>query len=186
MTLSGWFRDYVYIPLGGNRVKKLRNVFNILIVWMLTGFWHGANWNFILWGGYFGVVLLIEKLFLAKLLSKAPRVIRHVYVIVIVFISWAFFDAVGFNAAFAVIGNMFGGGGTFTSPEALYYLRSMAIPLTVGVIGCTPLVLKVAKKIRENRVLATVLEPVVLLLILVAATASMVDGSFNPFIYFRF
>ena len=187
MTLSGWFRDYVYIPLGGNRVKLVRHVINILIVWMLTGFWHGADWNFILWGGYFGVVLLIEKLFLGKALEKAPRVIRHVYVMLIVFISWAFFDALSFDAAFNLIGRMFGAGaGAFAGNEALYYLRSYAVPIVVGVIGVTPLVKGIAGKVDSKKPLATVLEPLVLLLILVAATASMVDGSFNPFIYFRF
>ena len=187
MTLSGWFRDYVYIPLGGNRVKLVRHVINILIVWMLTGFWHGADWNFILWGGYFGVVLLIEKLFLGKALEKAPRVIRHVYVMLIVFISWAFFDALSFDAAFNLIGRMFGAGaGAFAGNEALYYLRSYAVPIVVGVIGVTPLVKKIAGKVDSKKRLAMVLEPLVLLLILVAATASMVDGSFNPFIYFRF
>jgi len=187
MTLSGWFRDYVYIPLGGNRVKLVRHVINILIVWMLTGFWHGADWNFILWGGYFGVVLLIEKLFLGKALEKAPRVIRHVYVMLIVFISWAFFDALSFEAAFSLIGRMFGAGaGVFAGNEALYYLRSYAVPIVAGVIGVTPLVKKIAGKVDSKKRLAMVLEPLVLLLILVAATASMVDGSFNPFIYFRF
>ncbi|MCL2391470.1 MAG: MBOAT family protein [Oscillospiraceae bacterium] len=186
MTLSGWFRDYVYIPLGGNRVKMLRYVLNILIVWMLTGFWHGADWNFILWGGYFGIVLLIEKLFLGKVLLNVPRVVRHVYVMLIVFISWAFFDAVGFEAAFTVIGRMFGAGGMFASDASMYYLRSYALPLIVGIIGSTPLVIRAAQRINEKRTLTTVLEPVVLLLILIASTASMVDGSFNPFIYFRF
>jgi len=186
MTLSGWFRDYVYIPLGGNRVKAVRHIVNILIVWMLTGFWHGADWNFILWGGYFGIVLLIEKFFLGNALQKAPKVVRHIYVILIVFISWAFFDATGFGAAFVVIGRMFGAGGVFASAESLYYLRSYAVPLIVGVIGCTPLVLKIAKRASEKQRLAVWLEPAALLLLIVASTASMVDGSFNPFIYFRF
>ncbi|MCL2367065.1 MAG: MBOAT family protein [Oscillospiraceae bacterium] len=186
MTLSGWFRDYVYIPLGGNRVKVLRHVFNIMLVWMLTGFWHGADWNFILWGGYFGVVLLVEKLFLGKALRKAPKAVRHIYVILIVFISWAFFDALGFNEAFTVIGRMFGAGGTLASREALYYLRSYAVPLVIAVIGSTPLIMKLAQKIDTKKRLVVVLEPVVLLLILIVSTASMVDGSFNPFIYFRF
>jgi len=186
MTLSGWFRDYVYIPLGGNRVKMGRHVFNILVVWMLTGFWHGADWNFILWGGYFGIVLLIEKLFLGKVLERLPKLLRHVYVMLIVFISWAFFDALGFDAAFSVIGRMFGAGGILGSNEALYYLRSYAVPLVLGVIGVTPLLRILAGKLESRNHLIRVLEPVVLLLLLIASTASMVDGSFNPFIYFRF
>jgi len=186
MTLSGWFRDYVYIPMGGNRVKTARFVFNIMVVWMLTGFWHGADWNFILWGGYFGLILLIEKFFLGKALDKAPKVLRHIYVILIVFISWAFFDATGFGAAFAVIGRMFGGADRFAGAQALYYLRSYAVPLVVGIIGVTPLMRSLAGRVSAKKKLVTVLEPVVLAVILVAATASMVDGSFNPFIYFRF
>jgi len=187
MTLSGWFRDYVYIPLGGNRVKLLRHVFNIMVVWMLTGFWHGADWNFILWGGYFGVILLIEKFFIGKSLEKIPKVLRHVYVMLIVFISWAFFDAVtGFNAAFSVIGRMFGAGGTLASAEALYYLRSYALPIIIAIIGVTPLAKRITEKMETKKYLIAILEPLAVLLILVASTAAMVDGSFNPFIYFRF
>jgi len=186
MTLSGWFRDYVYIPLGGNRVKAWRHVFNILVVWMLTGFWHGADWNFILWGGYFGLVLLVEKFFLGKLLEKAPKVLRHVYVMLIVFISWAFFDAVGFSDAFVKIGRMFGGGGAIATRESLYYLRSYAVPIVLGIVGATPLIKHFSAKIGAKKYPATFLEPVILALILIAATANMIDGSFNPFIYFRF
>jgi len=186
MTLSGWFRDYVYIPLGGNRVKPLRHVFNILVVWMLTGFWHGADWNFILWGGYFGIVLLVEKFFLGKLLEKAPGALKHIYVILIVFVSWAFFDSVGFGESFAVIGRMFGAGGVLASNEALYYLRSYAVPFILGIVGSTPLLKSAGEKISAKRIPATILEPLMLALIMVAATANMIDGSYNPFIYFRF
>ena len=187
MSLSSWFRDYVYIPLGGNRAGPLRHVFNILVVWMLTGFWHGADWNFILWGGYFGLVLLVEKLFLSKVLDKAPKVLRHVYVVLVIFISWAFFDALGFGSAFAVIGRMFGvGASEFAGGEALYYLRSYAVPIFIGIVGATPLVKSLGERVGGKKLPATVFEPVALCLVLFAATASMVDGSFNPFIYFRF
>ena len=187
MTLSGWFRDYVYIPLGGNRVIPVRHIFNILVVWMLTGFWHGADWNFILWGGYFGVILLIEKFFIGKFLEKAPGVLRHIYVMLIVFVSWVFFDAVGgFSVAFDTIGRMFGAGGMLASTEALYYLRSYAVPIIIAVIGVTPLAKRLAVRFESKRVLTIILEPLIVLIILVASTAAMVDGSFNPFIYFRF
>jgi len=187
MTLSGWFRDYVYIPLGGNRVKLVRHIFNIMVVWMLTGFWHGADWNFILWGGYFGVILLIEKFVIGKILDKTPKILRHIYVMLIVFISWAFFDAVGgFNAAFITIGRMFGGGASLVSTESLYYLRSYAIPIIIAMIGVTPLCKSLAEKIDKKKTLVMILEPLIILLILIASTAAMVDGSFNPFIYFRF
>ena len=187
MSLSGWFRDYVYIPLGGNHVKALRQVFNILIVWMLTGFWHGADWNFILWGGYFGIILLIEKFFFGKLLDKTPKILRHLYVMLIVIIGWAFFDATGVGAAGSVIGRMFGAGASgFAGNEAIYYLRSYAVPVVIGIFGVTPSIRIFAEKIDKKKILVTVLEPVVLAAILIAATACMVDGSFNPFIYFRF
>jgi len=186
MTLSGWFRDYVYIPLGGNRVKTSRFVFNILVVWTLTGFWHGANWNFIFWGTYFGVILLIEKFFLIRLLERVPRFTRHIYVMLIVFISWAFFDAVSGAEAFATIGRMFGAGVSgIAGKDSLYYLRSYAIPFVIGIIGVTPLPKKLAERLAEKKVI-TVLEPVILAILFIAATACVVDGSFNPFIYFRF
>jgi len=187
MTLSGWFRDYVYIPLGGNRVKMVRFIFNIMIVWMVTGFWHGADWNFIMWGGYFGVILLIEKFFLGKVLEKSPKVLRHIYTMLIVFVSWTFFDALSYGEIAERLGRMFGfGSSMFAGNEALYYLRSYALPFIVGIIGVTPLVKKLAEKIDTKKTLATVLEPIVLTVILLLSTAAMVDGSFNPFIYFRF
>ena len=187
MSLSSWFRDYVYIPLGGNRVSAPRFIFNILVVWLLTGFWHGADWNFIAWGGFFGLILLIEKFFLSKALDKAPKPLRHVYVMLLVLVSWAFFDAPSFSGAFTVIGRMFGAGVSgLSGSEALYYLRSYAVPLIVGVVGVTPLAKQVAEKLSTYNTLITVLEPLAVALILVASTAKMVDGSFNPFIYFRF
>jgi len=188
MSLSSWFRDYVYIPLGGNRVKALRFVLNIMVVWMLTGFWHGADWNFILWGGFFGVMLLIEKSFLSKALEKSIKPLRHIYVIVVVLISWVFFDAEGFGQSFTTIGRMFGAGvDSIAGKDALYYLWSYAIPLLLGIIGSTPLLKRFANSLSDNeRSILTVLEPIVLLLILAASTAKMVNGSFNPFIYFRF
>ena len=187
ISLSSWFRDYVYIPLGGNRASVPRLIVNMMIVWTLTGFWHGADWNFILWGGFFGVILLIEKFFLAKALDKAPKPFRHVYVIVIVFISWAIFDAASFGEAFAVVGRMFGiGANAPAGNDAIYYLRSYAVPFIIGAIGATPLPKLLAEKLSSKQIAATVLEPLILALILIAATAKMVDGSFNPFIYFRF
>ena len=187
MSLSSWFRDYVYIPMGGSRVPALRFVLNIMVVWVLTGFWHGADWNFVFWGGLFGIALLLEKSFLTKALLMAPKPLRHVYVIVIVFVSWAFFDAANLSDAFAVIGRMFGVGvSSLVGNEALYYMRSYAVPFVFGIIGSTPLLKRLAEKLDAKQALATILEPAVLLLILFAATAKMVDGSFNPFIYFRF
>ena len=187
MSLSLWFRDYVYIPMGGNRVKKLRFIFNIMVVWMLTGFWHGAEWNFVLFGAYYGLILLLEKLVYGKFLEKVPKVIRHIYVMFIVFASWSFFDAASFSNAFDTLGRMFGAGtSVLAGSEALYYLRSYSIPFMIGIIGVTPLVKQTAGRICKQNTAATVLEPVVLAIILIVSTAAMIDGSFNPFIYFRF
>ena len=195
ISLSSWFKDYVYIPLGGSRGSASRFVINLMIVWMLTGFWHGADWNFIVWGGLFGIVLLIEKLFFAKLLGKAPKPLTHVYVILIVFVSWVFFDAGNIGEAFAVIGRMFGCGiSALADFEAKYYLRSYAVPLLAGIVGSTPLLKRLAasvgvdgnRPVAGGAVLMTAMEGLALLLILIASTAKMVDGSFNPFIYFRF
>jgi alginate O-acetyltransferase complex protein AlgI len=190
MTLSGWFRDYVYIPLGGNRVSSVRFVFNIMAVWALTGFWHGADWNFILWGVYFGVILLIEKQFLGDLLSRLPVYLRHIYVLIIIFISWTLFDGQGPQDILYHIGRVFGvGPGGFFSKEAFYYLQSYAVPFIAGAIGCTPYPRRLAQKLGETKAFMktmAVVEPLALCLLLFVATAFIVDGSFNPFIYFRF
>ena len=187
MSLSTWFRDYIYIPLGGNRVATPRYVLNIMTVWMLTGFWHGADWNFMLWGGFFGIMLLIERFFAAAALEKMPGFLRHLYVMLIVMVGWVFFDAAGFGDAFAVLGRMLGlGANAFAGFEAVYYLRSYALPFVFGIIASTPLLKNIAVRLDAKQTLMLVLEPVALLLLLLAATAKMVDGSFNPFIYFRF
>jgi alginate O-acetyltransferase complex protein AlgI len=189
ISLSSWFRDYVYIPLGGNRVSKSRHILNILIVWFLTGFWHGAGWNFIAWGMFFGVLLLVEKFFLGKILERLPRAVSHIYVLVIVCVSWALFDAPTMADALRHIGLMFGSGATeLAGAEALYYLRSYLVPLILAVIGATPLPRLLLERLetkRANRVF-DILEPVAVALLLIAVTAYLVDGSFNPFIYFRF
>ena len=187
LSLSTWFRDYIYIPMGGNRVHTYRYVFNIMTVWMLTGFWHGADWNFILWGWFFGVILLIEKFFTGKLLEKIPRLFRHIYVLLIVLVSWAFFDAASWRDAVAVISRMFGfRASSGANSLSLYYLRSYAVTFVFGIIGATPMLKKAAEKVSEKQTLVAVLEPLLMLGLLIASTAKMVDGSFNPFIYFRF
>ena len=185
ISLSGWFRDYIYIPLGGNRVRTARFVFNVMIVWTLTGFWHGADWNFMLCGAYFGVILLTEKFFLIKKLNKAPGFINMVYMILVISIGWALFDA-GDITALAIIGRMFGlGAGGLAGQQALYYLRSYTVPLFAGIIGMTPLMAKLFNKVQNRRIM-TFVEPAGLVLLFILSTACIVDGSFNPFIYFRF
>ncbi len=189
ISLGTWFRDYVYIPLGGNRVSKLRWFLNIFIVWMLTGFWHGAAWNFIIWGLYFAVLLIIEKLFLLKYLKKT-KVIKHIYVMFLVIISFVIFNATDMSEAFVYIGSMFGMCDIpFVSTEFFYYLRSYAVVIIIGIIGATPLISSLIAKARKSTAIDktfNVLEPIVLVVLMLLVTGYLVDGSFNPFLYFRF
>lgn len=189
MSLGTWFRDYVYIPLGGNRVSKPKWFFNIFVVWFLTGFWHGAAWNFIIWGLFFAVLLITEKVFLLKYLNKT-KVLSRVYTLVAVGISFVIFNAVDMKEAFSYIGGMFGAGNVpVFSTEFFYYLKSFAVTLVIGIIGATPIVKKTVEKLFENNKISKfiwVLEPVGLVVLLAVMTAYLVDGSFNPFLYFRF
>lgn len=189
MSLGSWFRDYVYIPLGGNRVSKPRHFLNILIVWLLTGFWHGAAWNFILWGLYFAVLLIIEKLWLLPVLKKA-KVWNHIYVIFTVMISFVIFNASSLKEAFSDIGGMFGAGGIpILSAEGMYYLRSYGIVQIIAIVGATPLIRNALHSLQKKRAgesFVFAAEPLVLSVLLLVMTAYLVDGSFNPFLYFRF
>ena len=184
MTLGSWFRDYVYIPMGGNRVGRGRWMFNILTVWMLTGLWHGAAWNFVLWGLFFGVMLMIEKWVPA--LQKLPGLLRHGYVLLAVILSFVLFNADGLTMAGQDMAGLFGFGNVpLVSDAALYYLKSYAVLLGLGILGATPLVKQAAEKISRTTI-GGILEPVVLALLLLVCTAYLVDGSFSPFLYFRF
>ena len=184
MSLGSWFRDYVYIPLGGNRVSKLRWVFNILVVWMLTGLWHGAAWNFVLWGLLYAAFLLLEKWVPA--LQKLPNILRHLYVLLVVVLGFVLFNAADLSQALSDIRCMFGFGSIpLVSAETLYYLRSYGLLFLISFIGATPLVRNVAQKVSEKRI-GAILEPILLIAALLVCTAYLVDGSFNPFLYFRF
>ena len=189
ISMSGWFRDYVYIPLGGNRVPPARHIFNIIVVWILTGLWHGADWNFILWGLFYAGILLLEKFAIGKFLQRIP-VAGHLFVIVCFLIGSVFFDAANMQEAAARLGMMFGSGiNVMIGPEALYYLRSYSVLILIAVIGATPLPARLAGKFfstKKGLGIRMVAEPLFVLVILVTATAFLVDGSFNPFIYFRF
>ena len=189
MSLGSWFRDYLYIPLGGNRVSTAGWLRNIFIVWLLTGFWHGASWNFILWGLYFAVFLVLEKFWLGKYLKKF-RLASHIYVLLVAAISFAVFNAADMPQAASDIAGLFGAGDLpLVSKEALYYLRSYAVILLLGIVGSTPLPKKLVLAMAQNKTgskVLTVLEPLVLAVLLVVMTAFLVDGSFNPFLYFRF
>ena len=188
MSLGSWFRDYVYIPLGGNRVSKARWVFNTLVVWMLTGLWHGAAWNFVLWGLLYAALLLFEKFVPA--VSKMPRVLSHVYVMLMVTLGFVLFNAESLSQVASDVGGMFGFAGVpFVTKETLYYLASYGVLFVAGFVGATPIVRNTAKKLSEHpktgKIIA-VLEPVFLLALLLICTAYLVDGSFSPFLYFRF
>ncbi len=189
ISLGSWFRDYVYIPMGGNRVSKSRWFFNIFTIWFLTGMWHGAAWNFIIWGLYFAVVLVIEKLFLLKFLNKT-KVISRIYTLIVVGISFVIFNAADMAEAFSYIGGMFGAGDMpVVSTEFIYYLKNFAVVLVLGVIGATPFVKKTAEKISGKKFASkalVVIEPLALIVLMITMTAYLVDGSFNPFLYFRF
>lgn len=186
ISLGSWFRDYVYIPLGGNRVKPLRQIFNILVVWCLTGFWHGAGWTFMSWGLYFGILLIIEKLFLKKHLQKLPGFLQHFYVVFLVIISFVLFNADNFSMAFSDLKIMFFSSELpLYSADTFYNLRSYAVLLIVAIIGATPIAKKIVLKIESTKISAF-LEPISIALILICCTAYLVDGSFNPFLYFRF
>ena len=188
MSLSSFFKDYVYIPLGGNRVSKLKWIRNIFIVWFLTGFWHGASWNFIIWGLYFGFILLIEKLFLGKYIEKT-KVFKHIYTVFIVVISFFIFNVNSTEEIFDGLSNMFFLNNIpLTSIETLYQLRNYLGVLIVAVISATPLMKHVIGRLNETKFskVINILEPIFYLVLLTLTTAFLIDASFNPFLYFRF
>ena len=190
ISLSSWFRDYVYIPLGGNRKGTLKQIRNILVVWMLTGIWHGASWNFIVWGLMFGVLLIIEKFFLAKYLEKMPNIIKRIYVLFIVMISFVIFNADSMGEAIKNIVGLFGANGeALTNKYTLYYLKSYLVTIIIAIIGATPLLKNIIEKLKQNKVMNAVIniaEPICLVALLFITTAYLVDNSYNPFLYFRF
>ncbi len=184
MSLGRWFRDYVYIPMGGNRVSKSRWVFNILTVWMLTGLWHGAAWNFVLWGLLYAVLLLVEKW--VPSLQKLPDILRHGYVLLITILGFVLFNAESISQAGSDIAALFGFGGLpAVTPETLYYLRSYALLFVLGMVGSTPVVKLAAQRVTATKA-GPILELLVLAALLLVCTGYLVDGSFSPFLYFRF
>ncbi len=189
ISLGTWFRDYLYIPMGGNRVSRPRFFLNILVVWMATGFWHGAAWNFILWGLYFAILLIAEKTFLLKFLKKT-RVFCHLYVLVLITVSFVLFDSQSVSVAAQNIASMFGAGNLpAVSAEGVYYFKNAFVLLLAGAIGATPLAKNAADRILKTRFgksFLAIAEPIVLFLLLLICTAFLIDGSFNPFLYFRF
>lgn len=191
ITLGTWFRDYLYIPLGGSRCGKLKTIRNILIVWIATGLWHGAAWNFVLWGAFYGVVLCAERFVYPKLLKKTPKAVRHIYVSLITAIGFTIFNGNGMSSTIKQIAALFGiGASGLLGNEALYYLKSYAIVIAVSAFAATPVFKNAREKLlarstlyaRVDNTVASVI-PAVLIIV---STAYLVDGSFNPFLYFRF
>lgn len=187
MTLSRWFRDYVYIPLGGNRKGMGKQLRNILVVWLLTGFWHGAAWNFLCWGLYFAALLILEKLVLLRFLEK-HRIFGHVYLLLAVVFGFVLFDASTLSGAWDCIRGMLGLGGLpIASAEEVYLLKSNALLLILAALGATPLPKRIAKALEARcPKAAALLRPAALCALLLICTAYLVDGSYNPFLYFRF
>ena len=190
ISLSSFFRDYVYIPLGGNRVSRGRWIFNLLIVWSLTGLWHGDSWNFILWGLYFALLLIIENLFLQNILSKLPALIQHIYAKFFIIISFVIFNNENIKDLWSSLYNMFNFRGLdLYNDFSTYYLKSYTVLLIVSMIGATPILKNIIQKINKNvtgqKVISTI-NSILNIVLLVVVTAYLIDGSFNPFLYFRF
>lgn len=206
ISLGTWFRDYVYIPLGGNRVSFIKFMRNTLVVWFLTGFWHGAAWKYIVWGLYFFVFLIAEKFFINKMFKKLtelfdnhvkipvlrrfPAFLSHVYVLVTILVSFVIFNTVDLKEGMQFIGIMFGAGDLpFWSAHTSYYLANYAILLVVAILGATPIVKQTVLKIKSTSTgekIVNVLEPIVVAAVLILCVATLVNDSFTPFLYFQF
>lgn len=188
ITLGAWFKSYVYIPLGGNRKGMARTIFNLAVTWFLTGVWHGASWNFILWGTLYGVVIILEKLFLGKLLDKIPDIFGHIYTMLLVILGWVLFDTADLPTAGAYIAKMFGaGGGAFIDSTALYQIATYGITFIICIIGCTNLPkLAVEALKKKSAVLVNYGGIAVITGMFIICAAYLVDQTYNPFLYFNF
>lgn len=188
ITLGAWFKSYVYFPLGGSRKGMPRTVFNLAVVWFLTGVWHGASWNFILWGTLYGVVIILEKLFLGKLLDKIPDIFGHIYTMLLVILGWVLFDTADLPTAGAYIAKMFGfGGGAFIDSTALYQIATYGITFIICIIGCTNLPkLAVEALKKKSAVLVNYGGIAVMTGMFIICAAYLVDQTYNPFLYFNF
>ena len=190
ISLSTFFRDYLYIPLGGNRVSKFRWIFNLFVVWSLTGLWHGDSWNFILWGLYFALLLIIENLFLQKLLNKLPVIIQHIYAKFFIIISFVIFNNENMKDLFNSFYNMFNFKNLILYNDfSIYYLKSYSIILIISIIASTPLLKNIIDKINESKKgekVMSLMNVIFNVVILIVVTGYLIDGSFNPFLYFRF
>lgn len=185
ISLGTWFREYVYIPLGGNRKGKGRQCLNIFIVWALTGLWHGASWNFLLWGVYFGVLLTAEKFFMLRVLKKMPTVFSHIYTMFFVIVGWVIFDFTSVSDIVKYIGGMFGFGGAGTTADLLSFIVASLPVLCIAVFASLPFIRKAYFKLSKIK-LFPIIEAAAVLAVLTLCTASLVRSGYNPFLYFRF
>lgn len=185
ISLSSWFRDYLYIPLGGSRVSKGRLIFNLMVVWAATGIWHGANWNYLFWGVYYGVLLILEKLVWGKALKKLPAPLQHFYTLFLVLIGWALFAIEDLSVLAPYLSAMLGfAKGGLANGVFFYYLRSYGVMLLIAAVGSTPTVKLAWHKLPERA--QNVLCPLLIMAGLLLSTAYLVDGTYNPFLYFQF
>ncbi|MEG2892212.1 MAG: MBOAT family protein [Clostridium sp.] len=183
ISLGTWFREYVYIPMGGNKVKISRNILNILTVWMLTGLWHGAAWNFVFWGLYFGVILIVEKFILKNILESMPSVFRHVYSLILIMVGWVIFEIESLNGIIEYLKAMFLNG-LIVDNTGMYYLTSYGVVLAIGCILSTPLIGKIGIKLKASK--ANMIIPAVQLVLFIVCICYLVNDTYNPFLYFRF
>ena len=190
ISLGTWFREYVYIPRGGNRVGRAGLIRNTLVVWLLTGFWHGADWNFMIWGVYYGIILLLEKLVYGKYLERLPAFFRHFYAMFLVMIGWYIFSFNEISGGLGYLTAMFGSGGRFLAGGSIYLLYSNGILLAALIIGSTNLPQRIAGRIlsavRESDTVSVLLRSLFYAAVFLLSVASLVGASYNPFLYFRF
>lgn len=188
ISLGTWFREYVYIPLGGNRKGSFKQYRNLFVVWFLTGLWHGASWNFVFWGLYFGIILIIEKLFLLKWLKSKPRFISHIYTLLIVIVGWVFFEFEKLSSAFKFIKTMFGfNGNILVNDNSLYYLYTNTMLFLLLIICSTPLLKNIIFNIRKkSKLIGAIIIPLLYIMLIFISTSYLVNQSYNPFLYFRF
>jgi alginate O-acetyltransferase complex protein AlgI len=190
ISLSSWFRDYVYIPLGGNRCKVPRQIFNLAVVWFLTGLWHGASWNYVLWGVYYGVLLCLEKFVYGKYLEKAPKFIKHLYLCFIVVVGFTVFAIEDFSRLLPYLGSMFTASGGFAGKDILFYLQNYGFVLVVSAVVSLPVYPLLKEKLEKagqgTQRAAGIAYAVVFGILFIVAASYMVADTYNPFLYFRF
>ena len=189
ISLSSWFKDYVYIPLGGSREGTFKLIRNILIVWLLTGLWHGSEWTFVIWGTFIGILLVIEKLLLNKYIEKLPSILRRIYTLFIIMISFIIFSGSNINESFSNIIGLFNFSNPFINKFTIHYLKDYGLVLIIAIFLSTPILKNTIIKLKENKKInniINILEIIVLLILLVIVTSYLIDSSYNPFLYFRF